>query len=100
MPNKIGKLRWASLTCLLALPLLSGCGGTAPTISFEESYPYAYVNEAYDIHDVLDVVDGVSYSFDASYQDYYTMSDVAIPVSDFSFHPDREVRCPFDRERQ
>jgi hypothetical protein len=85
MPNKIGKLRWASLTCLLALPLLSGCGGTAPTISFEESYPYAYVNEAYDIHDVLDVVDGVSYSFDASYQDYYTMSDVAIPVSDFSF---------------
>jgi hypothetical protein len=74
------------ITLLIASFLLSGCSqGSAPKIVFEDSFPYCYVGEAYDIHDVLNVQTGVSYTFEATYQDYYTLKDNKIEVQDYSF---------------
>lgn len=70
----------------LASLLLSGCqSGSAPKITFEDGFPYCYVGEEYDIRDVLDVVDGVSYSFEATYQDYYALTDNALTITDYTF---------------
>jgi hypothetical protein len=75
------------IVTLLALTLLSSCGEkpALPKVSFIDGVPYCYVGEDYDVSEILNEEEGVSYSIAASYEDYYTLKEIAIPNQGLSF---------------
>ena len=55
------------------------------SISFEKTIPPAYIAEPYDLRQILRMEDGVEYSAVAYYQNYDTMQEYALPVTDLVF---------------
>jgi len=75
----------------LTAVLVSGCdGGQGNSLNIQFSFitPTAYVGEEYDFSDVLSMEEGVNYSIDVYYQNFYTMEEKTLPVTNgFSFTP-------------
>lgn len=80
-----------SVFLTLTAVLVSGCDGgqnNSLDIQFTLITPTAYVGEEYDFSDILDKEQGVNYSIDVYYQNYYTMEEKTLPVTNgFSFTP-------------
>jgi len=55
------------------------------SISLEKTIPPAYIREPYDLRQILRMEDGVAYSATAYYQNYDTMQEYEIPVTDLIF---------------
>ena len=75
-------------------------GGKALEINTVEIIPSAYLNEVFDLRDVILMEDGVSYSAKASYVKYtldessrkYTSSEYMLEVEDLCFTPAEVVK--------
>lgn len=80
-----------SLLLTLTAVLVSGCDGgqsNSLDIKFKLITPTAYVGEEYDFSDNLSMEQGVNYSIEVYYQNFYTMEEKTLIVTnDFSFTP-------------
>lgn len=68
---------------------LAGCNNSSEEleIKFNDIVPTAYVGEEYDFSYILEQDDGVSYSLQAFYHDYYEMKEHELPVNNLCFTP-------------
>ncbi|MCQ2742124.1 MAG: hypothetical protein MJ239_02350 [Bacilli bacterium] len=78
-----------SLSFFFVTLALSGCSSSTNIldIEFSESVVAAYVGVEYDFSDNIVMEEGVTYSIEAYYQDYYKGVEVSLPVNGFVFTP-------------
>ena len=76
-----------ALLSLTAISTLSSCGKSAGEleINFTDAVPAAYVDEEYDVADILIMDEGVNYTLEAYYQNYYENKEYSIPTNGLKF---------------
>lgn len=75
------------LTLLLGASTLISCGGSNFDLILSDTFDTAYIGQVYNFEEYITKQDGVEYSIEAYYQNYYEKKEYSIPVSGLTFIP-------------
>lgn len=84
------KLLTSAVVLLLGLTTLTSCGGSPLELILSDTFDTAYIGETYNFGDYITKQDGVEYSIECYYQNYYEKREYPVTVDGLTFVPEKQ----------